>query len=223
MRAMIRIGHRGAAGLAPENTVQGIETVIRLGVDCVEVDLRLTADGQVVLLHDDTVDRTTNGQGAVETFSLAYLRRFDAGGGVRIPTLEEALQVAAGRVGLILECKVSGMVPQVARTIQRTPFTGQIVLASFEAGDLQQALLAIPRLPRLLLVDEPDATVIQQARTVQASHVGFRWDTVTPRIIETCHGEGLVIFVYTVNEPADIQRLSRLGVDGIISDYPDRL
>src|SRR5213593_3287192 len=98
-KKVLRIGHRGAAGYAPENTLRSIEQAIALGCDLVEVDVRRTRDGDLVLLHDERVDRTTNGKGNVAEMTLKDLRTLDAGGGPRIPTLQEALHVADGRVG----------------------------------------------------------------------------------------------------------------------------
>ena len=102
---VLRIGHRGAAGHAPENTLASIEKAIALGADLVELDVQRTRDGYLVIIHDKTVDRTTDGTGSVSRMTLATLRTLHAGDGQRVPTLEEALQVANGRVGLIPEIK----------------------------------------------------------------------------------------------------------------------
>ena len=104
-RKVLRIGHRGAAGHAPENTLASIEQAVALGCALTEVDIRRTADGYLVLLHDERVDRTTNGSGLVAEMDLEDLQKLDASEGQKIPTLEEALQAANGRVGLILEVK----------------------------------------------------------------------------------------------------------------------
>ena len=101
MPRVLKIGHRGAAGHAPENTLAAVQKGIALGVDFVEIDVRRTADGALVALHDSTVNRTTNGKGRVDALSLRKLRAFDAGQGERIPTVEEVLTRAAGHAGLM--------------------------------------------------------------------------------------------------------------------------
>jgi glycerophosphoryl diester phosphodiesterase len=103
MRRVLRIGHRGAAGHAPENTVAAIRKGIALGVDFVEIDVRRTSNGGLVVLHDETVNRTTNGKGRVDRLSLQEVKKFNAGNGEHIPTLEEVLKVATGVAGLMLE------------------------------------------------------------------------------------------------------------------------
>src|SRR5436853_1030967 len=130
-KKVLRIGHRGAAGHATENTLRSIEEAIALRCDLIEVDVRRTRDGALVLLHDERVDRTTNGKGAVAEMTLKDLRQLDADGEQRIPTLQEALHVANGRVGLILELKASGIGGQVCALVQETGFTGPVIYASF--------------------------------------------------------------------------------------------
>ena len=103
MQSILRIGHRGAAGHAPENTLAAIQKGIALGVDFVEVDVRRTADGVLVILHDETVNRTTNGKGRVDRLSLREIKRLNAGNGESIPTLEEVLTVVEGQAGLVVE------------------------------------------------------------------------------------------------------------------------
>jgi glycerophosphoryl diester phosphodiesterase len=135
----LRIGHRGAAGHAPENTLAAIETGIRLGVDFVEIDVRRTADGVLVALHDASVRRTTDGRGRVDAVSLRQLRAFNAGNGERIPTVEEVLKsVAASRVGLMLELKVTGTAPLVVDTVRAVEFKNPLIYASFLHDELTQ-------------------------------------------------------------------------------------
>src|SRR5215831_20128983 len=110
---ILRIGHRGACGYAPENTLASIEQAIELRCAFTEVDIQRTSDGELVLLHDERVDRTTNGRGRVSDITLPDIRMLDAGGGQMVPTLEEALRVAKGRIGLILELKTTGLAHDV--------------------------------------------------------------------------------------------------------------
>lgn len=215
---MLRIGHRGARGHAPENTLKAIEAGIRTGADLVELDIQRTADGALVVMHDKRVDRTTNGTGCVTRMSLEELRRLDAGEGERIPTLEEVLTCANGRTGLMLEIITPGIGAQLSRMVQQAGFAGPVVYASF----LHAELSTVPE-PRLALLDGIPVRGAGFARDAQASHVGISIDCLTPDFAAALREAGLRIFVYTVNDPRDIAWLKSLEVNGIISDYPERV
>ncbi|MEP7151160.1 MAG: glycerophosphodiester phosphodiesterase family protein [Nitrospira sp.] len=220
----LRIGHRGAAGHAPENTLAAIWKARSFHADLIEVDLRETNDGHLVLLHDDTIDRTTNKTGPVARMSLEQVQRLDAGNGQRIPTLEEALEIAAGNIGMILELKVEGIGNDACAIVKRTGFRDSLIYASFLIDELHRVRQVDPLaklmvlLPRTLPRD-PVADVV----AVRASHVGLHYSSVTPVLLQTYHNLGRLVFTYTVNDPADIRRMRDLGVDGIISDFPDRI
>lgn len=220
----LRIGHRGAAGHAPENTLAAIWKARSFHADLIEVDLRETNDGHLVLLHDDTIDRTTNKTGPVAGMSLEQVQRLDAGNGQRIPTLEEALEIAAGNIGMILELKVEGIGNDACAIVKRTGFREPLIYASFLTDELHRVRQVDPLaklmvlLPRTLPRDP-----IADAVGVRASHVGLHYSSVTPVLLQTYHNLGRLVFTYTVNDPADIRRMRDLGVDGIISDFPDRI
>jgi glycerophosphoryl diester phosphodiesterase len=193
-------------------------------VDLVEIDLRETNDGHLVLLHDDTIDRTTNKSGLLAGMSLEQVQRLDAGNGQRVPTLEEALEIASGAVGMILELKVEGIGNEACAIVKRAGFHDPLIYASFLIDELHHVRLIDPLaklmvlLPRTLPRD-PVADVV----AVRASHVGLHCSTVSPALLQTYHNLGRLVFTYTVNEPAEIRRLRNMGVDGIISDFPDRI
>lgn len=220
---MLRIGHRGAAGYAPENSLVSIQKAITLGVDLVEVDLRRTRDGRLVLLHDERVNRTTNGIGHVADMTLDQVQKLDAGDGQRIPTLEEALQAAHGRAGLILELKVEGIGQQACAIVRRCGFKEPVIYASFFTAELPPIRDIDPNAATMALIGKLPKDPIIYATDVRATHGGLRWRTVTPALVQAYHKAGLQVFVYTVNNVQDIQKMQSLGVDGIISDFPDRL
>ncbi len=220
---ILRIGHRGAAGHEPENTLASIQKAIDLGCDLVEVDVRRTKDGQLVLLHDERVDRTTNGKGAVAEMTLKDLRRLDAGGGQRIPTLEEALHATNGRVGLILELKARGIGEQTCSVVRQSGFIGPVIYASFVHADLLQVQHVVQQATTMALFKKLPRNPVQSALEAKAAQVGFRHDTATKLLVKACHTADLRVFVYTVNKPKDIQRMGTLGVDGIVSNFPDRI
>jgi glycerophosphoryl diester phosphodiesterase len=220
----LRIGHRGAAGHAPENTLAAIWKARSFRADLIEVDLRETNDGHLVLLHDDTIDRTTNKTGLVAGMSLEQVQRLDAGNGQRIPTLEEALEIAAGHMGMILELKVEGIGNDACAIVKRTGFREPLIYASFRMGELNRVRQADPLANLMVLLPrglprDPVADVV----AVRASHVGLHFSSVTPRLLQTYRNMGRLVFTYTVNDPADLLRMRDLAVDGIISDFPDRI
>jgi glycerophosphoryl diester phosphodiesterase len=220
---VLRIGHRGACGHEPENTLASIERAIALKCDLTEVDVQRTADGSLVLLHDERVDRTTNGKGPVAEMHLEEVRKLDAGRGQKIPTLEEALKAAHGRLGLILELKAEGLAYDVCGAIRAGGFPGEIIYASFLHDELQHVRRADPDARTLVLFKRLPKDPAAEAARLQATHVGLRFDSATKAIVNALHKARLTLFVYTVNKPADMARMRSLGVDGIVSDFPDRL
>lgn len=222
-KPVLRIGHRGACGHAPENTLASIEKAISLGCDLTEVDLRRTADGSLILLHDERVDRTTNGKGLVADMNLEEVRKLDAGGGQNIPTLEEALKTARGRIGLILELKAEGLAYDVSGVVRASGFPGEFIYASFLHDELQHVRRADPDANTLVLFKRLPRNPASEATKLQATHVGLRFDSAAPSLVKALHKARLTLFVYPVNKPADMDRMRALGVDGIVSDFPDRI
>lgn len=223
MRRVLKIGHRGAAGHAPENTLAAIRKGIELGVDFVEIDVRCTADGILVALHDATVNRTTNGKGPIDRLTLRDVKTLDAGNGECVPMLEEVLRVVSGQAGLMLELKVKGAAQKTVEVVQKAEFKDPVIYASFlheELGiirsvDAEASLMALfGRLPQ---------ASVARAMKYSPSHVGLRHDTVTRRLVEAFHDEDLLVFVYTTDTTREIQRAISAGVDGIISNVPERL
>ena len=219
----LRIGHRGAAGHAPENTLTSLELAIKFGVDLVEFDVRRSADGELVLFHDRTVDRTTNGKGSVESLPLSFLRGLDAGSGQRIPLLGEALACLNGRAGAIIEVKARGIVADLCAKVRVTDFQGPVIFASFFHEELLTVRKLMPDAQTLALIEDslPDHTDF--AINVNATHAGLTLDFATPAMVQALQVQGIKVFVYTVDEPDDIAEMKRLGVDGIISNFPGRI
>ena len=223
MQAVLRIGHRGAAGHAPENTLAAIRKGIDLGVDFVEIDVRRTADGALVILHDETVNRTTNGKGRVDRLSLQEIKRLNAGNGEAIPTLEEVLKAVAGRAGLLLELKIHGVAQQAVETVQEVGFTDPVIYASFLHDELTQLRTFDSKASLMALFGRLPRDPVVRAVTHGASHVGLRHDTATRRLVDACHRAGLLVCVYMADNLRDIQHGLTLGVDGVISNYPERI
>ena len=223
MSGVSRIGHRGAAGHAPENTLAAVQKGIDLGVDFVEIDLRRTADGALVALHDVTVNRTTNGRGRVDVLTLAQVRAFDVGKGERIPTLEEVLQAAAGRTGVMIELKVPGLAAPTLHAVRNTQFRNPVIYASFLHDELGEFRAVAPDAAFMLLFDKVPKDPVTYAMAYRPAYVGLRHDRVSRGLVEAFHKEHMLIWVYTPNTLADIRGALSAGVDGVISDYPERI
>jgi glycerophosphoryl diester phosphodiesterase len=219
----LRIGHRGAAGHAAENTLAAIQKGIALGVDFVEIDVRRTGDGVLVALHDETVNRTTDGKGRVDRLSLQDVKKLNAGTGENIPTLEEVLKVTAGRAGLMLELKVRGTAKQTIEAVREAGFKDPVIYASFLHDELLHVREVDPGASLMVLFGRLPHAPVSRATKFGPSHVGLRHDTATRSLVEALHRSDLLVFVYTADSPRDIRQALSIGVDGVISNYPERI
>ncbi|HKN86763.1 MAG TPA: glycerophosphodiester phosphodiesterase family protein [Nitrospiraceae bacterium] len=219
MNKPLRIGHRGAAGHVLENTLDSIEKAIELRVDYVEIDLRLTRDGHVVVLHDATIDRTTNGHGRIKDLTLAQLKRIKTKDGQHVPTLEEVLKVTDGRVGLMLELKIRGRAKAVTEIVEQSGFSSPVIYASFHHKELARVRQCLSSAKIMPLISHGQIAHGIPAK-LSADHVGIRFDRVVKEVVESLHAAGVRVFVFTVNGADDIARMRDIGADGIISDMP---
>jgi glycerophosphoryl diester phosphodiesterase len=228
------IAHRGASGHAPENTLAAFKEAVALGATFIETDLQLTRDARFVAIHDDTVNRTTNGQGAVHDLTLTELRKLDAGSwfgsefaGERIPTLEEILEFSKKNdVVFYLELKPGGSWGGEHALIGALRESGEIarsVVISFDAGVLAAIRKVEPTLMTGLLYDGQISDPLEKAVEIGARQVAVRGDLVTPWMLGQARRRDLQVVCWTVNHPAHMRMLMTAGVDGIMSDYPDRL
>lgn len=228
--------HRGDRSVAPENTLPAVQAAIDGAFDHVEVDVALTADGHPVLLHDDTLERTTNGTGPLAAHTLAQVRALDAGSwyapqyeGLQVPTLDEffALLASSAKRGLVeLKGTWNPEAAQVfAAAVSSHGLSDRVAVASFDARTLALVQAAAPQVPRMAIL-----RVLPQDTVAAARSLGVRGiiasDKVVlraPHVIEELHDAGLRIAVYTLNDDVKWQRALDLGVDGIITDEPSVL
>ena len=218
---MIVIGHRGAALLKPENTLAGWRYAIELGVDCVEGDVRLTRDGHPVILHDATLDRTTNGTGAVSEHTLAEVRRLDAGEGERVPTLDEYLDlVAESGAQALVEMKVYEAIEHAVAGIRRRGLLGRAILT----GRLEWMRETKARHPELAVgVPGRSFTLaeLDEIARFGAQGVGIHTSALNREIVAACHERGLVVRGWNPTTRPEIERTMACGVDGVTTDRPD--
>ena len=220
-RKVLRIGHRGAAGHAPENTLLAIEKGIALGCDYVEIDIQRTADGHLLLMHDKRLDRTTHTPGEVTRLSLSKLRQLDAGRGQRIPLFSEVLDLVNGQVGLMAEIITPGIADQVVDEVLRHNLRSPIIYASFLHPELLRVRERLPGAQTLALLEGVPVDGSRFAQAAHATHVGLGFDSVTQSFIRELQSVGLTVFVYTLDHESDIARARTIGVDGIVSNRPE--
>jgi glycerophosphoryl diester phosphodiesterase len=211
------IGHRGARSVEPENTLRALREGMRCA-DTVEVDLRLTRDGVLVIMHDATLDRTTNGHGPVRTHTRAELQRLDAGEGEKIPTFHEVLDLVGGRCGLFAEIKEPGT-EDLACTVINEAGIRDVTVVSFHASAIRRVKEQWNIRTGLIVSDETTGLAVS-ARDHGADVLLPRFSLVTPALVTEAHREGLSLVAWTVNDDAEIRRALDLGIDGIATDNP---
>lgn len=224
---MLVIGHRGAAGHRPENTLASVRHALALGVDAVEIDVR-RVDDALIVLHDETLERTTNGRSRYRDHALPALRTLDAGDGETIPLLDEVLALTRERVGLNIEVKDAGIATQVidtalADSAHCPAWRARILLSSFDVAT--SAALAAARGPMAfgLLYEEPFAAALERALALGAFSLHMPLRDLAAADVARAQAAGLAVYVYTVNTQSDIARCREARVDGVFSDYPDRV
>ena len=228
--------HRGGAAAAPENTLPAVQAALEAGFDYVEVDLALTADRHAVLMHDVTVDRTTDGHGRLAALTLAEVRRLDAGSwfsaafaGTPVPTATEFLDVlAASGHRAIIELKGewdAAAAAMLAAEIAARGLDERIIVASFDARTLAAVEAADSRLPLLIVLKRLPADVVAAARQFGARGILIdrRAVTARPGVVDELHAAGLRVVVYTLNSDEQWDAATAAGVDGIVTDDPAML
>jgi glycerophosphoryl diester phosphodiesterase len=220
------ISHAACAGHAAENTLAGIRAALDLGVDGIEIDVQATSDGVPVLMHDLTVDRTTNGYGRVAELSLDDIRRLDAGGEPP-PTLADALSLTRGRVLLVMEIKQPGIETVVADTLRELNALADVMAWSFFPKALQALRSIEPRIPAALLIGPQSMPGWQSLREL-AIQLGLQGvsvycESIDEQVRRDTRRCGLALYAWTADAPEEIARLVALDVDGICSNYPERV
>ncbi|MEM3747417.1 MAG: glycerophosphodiester phosphodiesterase family protein [Thermoproteota archaeon] len=222
MSSVLKIGHRGAKFYEPENTLRSFRKALELGVDAVELDVRRTRDGELVVIHDAEVDRTTNGKGLVRELTLEEIRRLDAGKGEKIPTLEEALDFLDGRVKILIELKEEGFEEEVLKLVRGKKLEKNVVIISF----LEDALRRIRELDKDVetgLIYVKHENPVETALELKANYLLPLYRFTHSALIRRAREKGLKVIVWTINDEKEASEYAGKGVDGITSDKPDIL
>jgi len=246
MKLPLKIGHRGAAGLAPENTLSSIQMAMDFQMDRIELDLRQTLDGVVVVLHDKTINRTTTGRGQVANMTYNRLRKYSAGSKFsfeyrheRVPSFKEVLELVNGKCKLLLEIKQGspyhpGIEKNIIKLILEYNASEWCIVQSFNDSVLKN-FRKLPELQsniqKLFVAIVPIAPYYggSQFSYKKIAHYDFaeefniKYQNVTPLVVKRIHEMGKKINVWTVNDSFHMEKFTKMGVDGIITNYPDRL
>jgi glycerophosphoryl diester phosphodiesterase len=242
------IAHRGGAGLWPENTLYAFERAVQLGVDVLEMDMHSTRDGVLVIIHDATVDRTTNGSGRVGDLTLAELKKLDAGyhwspdggksfplrgKGITVPTLSEVFEAfPTMRLNIDIKQAQPPIVKSFCGRIREVKMTGNVMVASFRVEALEEfrrecrevaTSASIADLRAFMASKNSQTQTAPQLKALQVPEYAFGLQVLTREFVEAAHKQSLEVHVWTINDEAGMRRVMALGVDGVMTDYPDRL
>lgn len=235
------VAHRGASGYAPENTMAAFKKAIELKADYIELDVQMTKDGELVVIHDTDVARTTNSTGEVREFTYQDLKKLDAGqwfhikfSGQRIPTLQEVINECMGKISLLIEIKNPILYPNIAEKLAtelkknnlHCPQNDEVIVQSFDFELLQKFNQIVPNIPVGLLVKyrlHGISNVQLREWSSLVHYINPNKALITKKLVKRIHSYKLKVIPYTVREKKSIKGLMDAKVDGIVTDYPDYL
>ena len=217
---MIVFGHRGAPGYPRrgENTRLSFRKALQCGATGLEFDVRRCKDGRLVVIHDERVDRTTNGCGRVRELLYEELAQFDAGFGERIPLLTDILDEFGTQCVLNIELKDADIASDVKRLVLERGLESHVIVSAFDWAELRPLVRDV----QVALLSSKRWRLVSTARELGAVAIHPRRNIVSPRLITSAHQSKLLVHVWTVNQPADMTQLLELGIDGIFTDFPER-
>ena len=214
-------GHRGAKNEQPENTLKGIQYAIDCGVDAIEIDVHLTKDREIVVIHDPTLDRTTDGTGKVEEHTLAEIRNLNAGNGEKVPTLDEIIKlVKDSGIEIQIEIKAEAVIEKVVETIQKNDLYSSAAVICFNHRVLQLVKKFDSKIITICLMVAIPVDPIAIAKSCGAQGFSLNLTTIDKQLIDECHAAGLFVGVWTVNESEQFEYFKSIGVDYLATDNP---
>ncbi|SNR55219.1 glycerophosphoryl diester phosphodiesterase [Maribacter sedimenticola] len=228
MKEPLVIGHRGAMGHETENTLPSIQKALDLGVDMIEIDVFKIKSGEIVVFHDDTVDRLTNGPGNIEEYNIIQLHQLIVDGGHKIPTLQDVLKLIDNKVALNIELKGAGTADKVNFITnfyieQRNWSPDNFLISSFNWDELREMRKHNPTIDIAVLTEDNPEDAIEVAKELNAVAINPFFEKLDQEMANKIHDAGLKIYTWTVNEPEDITAMKKIGVDGIITNFPERV
>ncbi|GAA1518775.1 glycerophosphodiester phosphodiesterase family protein [Streptomyces albidochromogenes] len=217
--SFLTIGHRGVMGVEPENTLRSFVRAEQAGMDAIELDLHLSKDGALVVMHDAEVDRTTDGRGAIADLTLAELRGLDAGQGERVPLFEEVLD--AVRSPLQAEIKNVAAAQALAEVMHRRDLAGRVEVSSFHDEAVAEIASLVPGVRTALIASRYGTDVVDRAEAVGAATLALNIRRLTLETVERAHARGLRVIGWVVNTQDHLRLVRALELDGATTDYPE--
>jgi len=228
MSTILKIAHRGAKGYAPENTLTAFQKAVDMKAHGIELDVHLSSDDHLVVIHDETIDRTTNGKGLVKDFTLAQLKAFTIQGEQHIPTLEQVFDLVNRHCFINVELIGENIVEPVRTLIEHYVTNknwsySDFIVSSFNWNYLQQLRLENPLIPLGILAQTDIELAFSFAKFMQAEAIHPYYHLLTEENTQRMQSKGLKVYPWTVNEIEDIQKMKTFKVNGIITDFTDRI
>jgi len=222
------IGHRGAMGYETENTLASIEKALELGVDMIEVDVFQIRSGEVAVFHDERVDRLTNGAGLIEEYYYLDMKRLTLDGGHKIPILQDVLKLVDHKVPMNIELKGKGTAGNIRKIAsfyaeKRGWKPEQFLISSFDWDELREYRRLDPTGRIAVLTEGDPLEALEVAAELKAEAINPHYTQLNAENVAQIHEAGYKVYTWTVNDPAEFQRLVSIGVDGVFSDFPDRM
>lgn len=222
------IGHRGAMGHETENTLASIQKAMDLGVDMIEIDVFKIKSGEIVVFHDDTVDRLTNGPGNIEDYNIINLKKLIVDGGHKIPMLQDVLKLVDNKVALNIELKGAGTADKVNFImnyyIEKNNWSpANFLISSFNWDELREMRKYNPNVAIAILTEDNPLDAIPVAKELNAVAINPYFKKLDIEVANEIRDAGFKIYTWTVNEPQDIDAMKQIGVDGIITNFPERV
>lgn len=217
--SFLTVGHRGVMGVEPENTLRSFVRAEREDMDQIELDLHLSKDGALIVMHDVKVDRTTDGSGPIGDLTLDELRKLDAGAGERIPVFEEVLDAVTKPIQAEIKDVAAARV--LAEVMRERDLVGRVDVLSFHDEALAEIRECLPDVRTVLVAQGPmGAEIVTRAQAVGAKLVSLSLRRISLALVQECHRAGISVIAWTVNTPADLALARALGLDGVVTDMP---
>ena len=223
MNNIYKIGHRGAMDLEPENTLLSINKAIELKADAVEIDVYRTKDNELVVMHYERVEKTTNGRGLVWDHTLSEIKKLDAGKGEKVPTLQEVIDAVGNRCGILIELKMYGIEKSVVDHVNRNNIKERVIAISFFHDLMKKVKQLDPEIKTGITFMCVPVHVSRLAAEAGAEFILPQYQFLTPDMVKDAHENNLKIFAWHTEDLEEMRALVRLGVDGILTNRPDLL
>jgi len=225
---VLKIAHRGASRYAPENTIEAFKKALKLKVDVVEFDVHHTKDGNLIVMHDDNVNRTTDGMGPIHKFSLKQIRKLHEPNSEPVPTLQEVLDVLKNKCICKIDIKDKRIIEKVIKLIKKNKIEHSVIITC----EVLSILKKIKKLSTNIKIEAGGFSyrkrisikkIIEKAKSVKADIISPHYTITTKKLVNEAHKNGLKVHVWTVDKKSMIEKMKKIGVDGITTNFPDKI